>query len=257
MTILSVVQSYWMSLTAFGLFGVLHSLGAQERFKEALAQWAGQFFVDHFWRLLYCLISYLWFYKVVAFLHWGLHPGNDFWLGTYPEWLWQAVTLVHLGSIALLYAAFLQCDYLEFLGLRQAWRGFKVWIGRPEPLNQAGGFGTHYLEVRGVYGWVRHPMLVGGLLFLITSGSSLNNLVFTFMYVTYMLIGCYYEERRLIRIFGQEYLEYCSRIGAYLHHGIRRYTEKEGGDDKITCAGAPGAHDRAVDFILENLGAAA
>ena len=49
----------------------------------------------------------------------------------------------------------------------------------------------------------------------------------------------------------------CGRTGPYLHHGIRRYTEKEGGDDKITCAGAPGAHDRAVDFLLENIGAAA
>jgi len=30
---------------------------------------------------------------------------------------------------------------------------------------------------------------------------------------------------------------------------IRRYSESEGGEDKITCAGAPDAHSRALDFI--------
>lgn len=46
----------------------------------------------------------------------------------------------------------------------------------------------------------------------------------------------------------------CGRIGPYVHRGIRRYSEKEGGDDKITCAGAPDAHDKAIDFILQSVG---
>lgn len=44
----------------------------------------------------------------------------------------------------------------------------------------------------------------------------------------------------------------CGRVGAYIHPGVRRFTEEEGGDDKITCAGAPAAHDNAVNFILNN-----
>lgn len=46
----------------------------------------------------------------------------------------------------------------------------------------------------------------------------------------------------------------CGRIGPYVHRGIRRYSEQEGGDDKITCAGAPEAHDKALDFILQMAG---
>jgi hypothetical protein len=46
----------------------------------------------------------------------------------------------------------------------------------------------------------------------------------------------------------------CGRTGAYAHPGIRRYSEKEGGDDKITCAGAPDAHDKALAFIAGALG---
>jgi hypothetical protein len=39
-----------------------------------------------------------------------------------------------------------------------------------------------------------------------------------------------------------------------VHAGIRRFTESEGGDDKITCAGAPDAHERAIEFILKAAG---
>lgn len=43
----------------------------------------------------------------------------------------------------------------------------------------------------------------------------------------------------------------CGRTGVHVDPRIRRYSEAEGGDDKITCAGAPDAHDRALDFITE------
>jgi hypothetical protein len=45
----------------------------------------------------------------------------------------------------------------------------------------------------------------------------------------------------------------CGRLGPYVDPDIRRYSEIEGGDDKITCAGAPEAHDRALDFILQHI----
>lgn len=38
----------------------------------------------------------------------------------------------------------------------------------------------------------------------------------------------------------------CGRTGAYLVPPIRRYSEAQGGDDKINCAGAPEAHDKAM-----------
>lgn len=44
----------------------------------------------------------------------------------------------------------------------------------------------------------------------------------------------------------------CGRPGHYLHASINRYSEKQGGDDKINCAGAPEAHDKAIDFLLRH-----
>ena len=210
-----LIASYGGSAAAFAVFALLHSVGAREPCKEALARWISSFFVEHFWRLAYSVLSFGALYWGVSSLHWTRNPENDVWIVLYPEWLWNAVTVLHLGSIALIYAAFMQNDYLEFLGLKQAWRGLRALVGRPAcaPMRV---FGSDRLEVRGVYGWVRHPMLVGGLLFLLTSGPSLNNLIYTAMYAAYMLIGGYYEEKRLVRVFGEDYVSYRRRVGAFV-----------------------------------------
>lgn len=213
MLYLSFLGSYGPSFAAFGAFALLHSICAQEPFKDALARRTGPFFVDHFWRLIYCAASYGALYYGVASLHWARNTDYDFWVFIYPDWLWQTITALHLGSIALIYAAFLQSDYLEFWGFRQAWRGIRVLLG--VAASEVRLFGTHRLETQGVYGWVRHPMLSAGLLFLLTSGPSLNNIVYCGMYTAYMLIGGYYEERRLLRIFGEDYRAYRRVVGAF------------------------------------------
>lgn len=210
----ALIESYGPSLAAFGLFGLLHSAAAQEPFKQALAKAAGAFFVDHFWRLVYCGLSFAALYWGVAALHWNRNPDLDAWLVVYPDWLWALLTLVHLGSIAVIYAAFLQSDYLEFLGFKQAWRGLCLILGQSDvpPLEL---FGTHRLVVTGVYRWVRHPMMAAGLWFLLTSGPSTNNIIYAAMYAAYMFIGGYFEDRRLGRVFGDEYLLYRQRVGAF------------------------------------------
>ena len=209
-------------MAAFAVFGLLHSIGAQEPFKNALARWTGSFFVDYFWRLVYCGLSYWALYYGIAALHWARNVEYDYWLIAYPDWLWRVVVVLHLGSVALLYTAFLQSDYPEFLGFKQAYRGLLVMFGGAGELANLKLFGTHRLVVSGTYRWVRHPMMVGGLLFMLTSGPSLNNVVYTAMYTAYMLIGGYFEERRMIRIFGEDYRRYQRQVGAYFPRLGRR-----------------------------------
>lgn len=215
MQALTVLVDYWQSLAAFALFGLLHSLGAQEPFKNALARWTSPLFVDHFWRFVYCALSYAALYYWIAVLHWGAHPDANVWLVDYPQPVWRVLVVLHLFSIALAYVSFLQSDYLEFLGLTQMWRGLRRLLSPSAHVPVLALFGTQRLEVKGVYGWIRHPMLVAGFLFLATSGPSRNNLVFLLMYTMYMLIGGYYEERRLVRIFGEQYLQYRQQVGAF------------------------------------------
>ena len=220
--VLSVIEDYGASIIAFAVFGLLHSIGAQEPFKKALAGWTSPFFVDHFWRLIYCGLSYWALYYGIASLHWARNREHDIWLIDYPDWLWQIIIVLHLVSIALLYIALLQSDYLEFLGLRQAYQGLLKMSGKVASTSAIELFGTHRLEVKGLYGWVRHPMMVAGFLFLLTSGPSLNNIVYTVMYAAYMVIGGYYEERRMIRVFDDEYRRYQRRVGAFVPNLRRR-----------------------------------
>ncbi len=49
---------------------------------------------------------------------------------------------------------------------------------------------------------------------------------------------------------GYDHTCECGRKGAYVGGEVRRYSEKEGGDDKINCSGAPEAHDKALEFLL-------
>ena len=211
---LTFLSDYGPALAAFAAFAVFHSVCAHEPFKDALARVTGRFFVDHFWRAAYCALSLAALYNVISALLWARNLDHNIWLFVYPDWLWSAITILHLGSVALIYVAFVQSDYLEFLGIKQAWHGALVLVGARTPRAPA-LFGTDRLVVSGVYRWIRHPMLSGGLLFLLTSGPSLNNLVYTGMYLIYMVIGGYYEERRLIHIFSHDYLRYRERVGAF------------------------------------------
>jgi hypothetical protein len=43
----------------------------------------------------------------------------------------------------------------------------------------------------------------------------------------------------------------CGRTTVHLHPAIRRLSEREGGDDKITCAAAEDAHAAALDFLTQ------
>jgi len=223
--VLSALDDYGASIIAFTIFGLLHSVGAQEPFKKNLAGWVTPFFVDHFWRMIYCGLSYWALYYGIATLHWARNTEHDIWLITYPDWLWQVIVVLHLGSIAFLYSAFLQSNYLEFLGLKQAYSGLQKLFGKTTSCDNIELFGTHRLEVKGVYSWVRHPMMVAGFLFLLTSGPSLNNIVYLAMYFIYMLIGGYYEEKRMIKIFGDGYRRYQRRVGAFVPYFRCRYED--------------------------------
>jgi hypothetical protein len=45
----------------------------------------------------------------------------------------------------------------------------------------------------------------------------------------------------------------CGRTGAFIDRGISRYSDKVTGDDKISCARIPEAHDKAVDYLVNSV----
>jgi len=109
---------------------------------------------------------------------------------------WSSVFLIGSGiSVLLLFVAVLQTDVLSFIGLRQLFE--EAQPGK--------------LVTKGFYRVVRHPLYTFGLLALwLSSSVSVNAFVVYVGLTIYILVGIYFEERKLLREFGQAYADYRS-----------------------------------------------
>jgi protein-S-isoprenylcysteine O-methyltransferase Ste14 len=97
------------------------------------------------------------------------------------------------ASVLFLLIAVLQTDLLSFAGLRQLMEAEK-------PGNLITG---------GLYRMVRHPLYTFSLLILWLSPSmTVNSFVVYIALTTYVLIGIIFEERKLLREYGNDYANY-------------------------------------------------
>jgi len=142
-----------------------------------------------FYRLLYNVFSVISFVPILYLM--AVLPNRDLYQVPAP---WSYVMLAGQGlSVLLLFVAILQTDTLAFVGLRQ--------IISDEKNGQ--------LIVSGLYHYVRHPLYTFGLLILwLTPNMSINSLIVYVSLTVYILVGAYFEERKLLREFGKEYADY-------------------------------------------------
>jgi len=71
------------------------------------------------------------------------------------------------------------------------------------------------LQVNGLNRYVRHPLYSGTLLFawsVFFWQPYLSNLISCFIISAYTIIGAWFEERKLVKVFGEEYKKYVSRV---------------------------------------------
>ena len=204
---------HWKVSAAFLGFALFHSITAHEWFKEKLAGLTGRFFVEQFWRGIYCTLSLL-------MLKFGIYnPLNYARVGevefiALPLWLMNLSAITFFLGVFITYWAFLEFDFLEFLGVKQTYYGLRYLLsGREVPEKKIAG--TDRLVVQGVYHLVRHPMLAGGFLMAISGPPIFGNYLYSTLFFLYMSIGVFYEERRLVKNLGQEYLDYKQQVGAF------------------------------------------
>ena len=177
----------WLIL-AVAVWGIVHSWLASHTFKRWLTRALGDGF-KKFYRLLYNLFSVV---SIVPVLYLMLTlPDQDFYHVPAP---WRYLMFAGQGlSAILLLVSLLQTDILSFAGLRQI-----VEVEKPGKL-----------VVSGVYRWVRHPLYTFGLASIWLSASmSWNSFVVYVAFTAYILVGIYFEERKLLREFGQAYADY-------------------------------------------------
>jgi protein-S-isoprenylcysteine O-methyltransferase Ste14 len=187
--------AFWWILLAWVLYGALHSLLASSSAK-ALAERRFGPGVLRYYRLFYNLVVTLTLLPLLALV--VLSPDLEISRISFP---WVALTLLVEGmSVLGLLAGVLQTGALRFLGLAQI-------TGSPD------FGGPSKLEIRGLYRYVRHPLYLFGLLIIwLIPLMTWNILAFNLGATLYILVGIQFEERRLLKEFGQAYADYQQRV---------------------------------------------
>ena len=180
---------FWLILSII-LWGIVHSVTASLEFKDSLRRVFGAGFM-RFYRLGYNVFSVISFVPILYIS--TVVPTQNFYRVTSPL---NYLMLAGQGLSALmLLVVVLQTDTLSFVGLRQL-------VEEEKPGK---------LVTTGFYRYMRHPLYTFGLLFIWLSPSvSVNSFVLYVSMTIYIVVGAYFEERKLLCEFGQEYADYKS-----------------------------------------------
>ena len=181
----------WLFLAVL-IWGVVHtllaSLGAKDWFRKLLGGNRGMSFY-RFGYNVFAAISFLPILWLLAVL-----PDKNLYSIPAP-WIYLFLAGQGFAGV-ILFIGVMQTDALSFVGLRQL-------IEREERSSK--------LVTNGLYGYVRHPLYSAGLLFIwLTPVMSVNLLILFTSLTVYIVMGAFFEERKLSREFGQEYIDYRS-----------------------------------------------
>lgn len=181
----------WLILS-IALWGLVHSLMASLRFKALLENLLGAK-SSRFYRLFYNIFSVISFVPILWLMR--VLPDNILYQIPAP-WYYLVLFGQAISALGLMVGLF-QTDLGKFAGLRQI----------ISPAGEKNG----KLVITGLYRHMRHPLYTFGLLFIwLTPMMTVNMLVVYISSTLYIIIGAYFEERKLLREFGDAYAEYQS-----------------------------------------------
>lgn len=189
---LSVCVAAWLS------FGLAHSLLATISVRQRMQTWLGPAE-----RLAFNLVAVVHLAAVLAISAFVFAGQAAFHL---PLWFRITLHLVQMIGFVFLLAALREYDLGLFSGVRQ-WR-----TGVAENLK---GISEH-LVVVGLHKFVRHPLYAASILLLFASATTPLGLVTASCATLYFMIGLKFEERKLLRLYGEEYRAYRAATPALL-----------------------------------------
>jgi len=188
----------------FSFFAVLHSYLASVPVKKYLIEkYPG---LGAFYRLFYNLFALFSF----LLIYW-LSPEPDVIIYdfNYPFDI-IIIILQILSFFGFIWTAF-YIDLREFLGLKQIERYLKGTYD-PETLDE-----VTELNTTGPYKFSRHPLYLFAILFLVFRPvMDLAYLTYLVCFIAYFYIGAYYEERKLVQKYGEQYQRYQESVPSIL-----------------------------------------
>ena len=198
-------MSYLLAILLWFIFGLIHSILARPFFKNKVAVVFGYSFKNYFYPSIY-FVSQCIFFSFIYNLICNLEYGKVIFQIT--ENYKTFYFIIGILSNLFLICSVLQFNISEFTGTRQILEYFKLVKKRNnEQLNQK------YL-----YKYIRHPMYLGIILVYITSHTIFTELFFVNLLciIFYIEIGSYFEEKTLLKKFGNKYKIYKKNTYKYL-----------------------------------------
>jgi protein-S-isoprenylcysteine O-methyltransferase Ste14 len=176
------------------IFAIQHSAMARRPFKQWLTHWMPASIERSTY--VFCsslaLILLFWLWRPLPTVIW--HIDN-------PLLANVAMALSLIGWVVVLVSSFL-INHFELFGLHQVANNL-AGKAMPEPR-----FRTPFF-----YKSVRHPIYLGFIVaFWATPTMTIGHLLFAVGTTAYILVGIFFEERDLVRLFGDEYRHYQDRV---------------------------------------------
>ena len=194
----SLGQAVLIDAVLLGLFAIQHSGMARQGFKRAWTKVVQQ----PIERSTYVLVASATLLAVVVF--WQPMP-QTIWSVDSQPWVLLLQALFWLGWLLLLTSTFL-INHFDLFGLQQVWR-----YSRNLPY-EAPKFVTP-----GPYRLVRHPLYLGFLVaFWSAPHMTLGHLFFSVMCTGYILLAIQFEERDMVKFYGEAYRAYRSGVSMLL-----------------------------------------
>ena len=200
---LPLIAKLLWNASLFMTFGVLHSFFAQPEIHKYIRKVLPEQFI----RTLYMVITG---FCVSLIMFCWQHTGIQLYSLSLPK------TTLDIISIAL-YSIFMTCNVYIFhifgifnlFGLEQ--------IFHKEDKAEVRSEGTQQLFTTGIYGIVRHPIYTFFMsAFLLAPRMTLDRMWIVVLCLSYLSFGVPVEERKLVKLFGQPYLEYRKKVPAVI-----------------------------------------
>ena len=186
-------------IVAWGAFALFHSVTVSEPYERWARRVMGEDRFRAYHRLLFTLYSAAATAAVLLYVR-SLPDLPLYRIDGWGRLLFHGVQI--LGAGLLLWTPW---DLKEFIGLRQ-WERHRKGEGEAPVRNER-------LFTGKGYGLVRHPLYLGcSLLLAFHPVQTRNSFASAVAIVAYFYIGTFFEERRLVRRFGEAYREYQHRV---------------------------------------------
>lgn len=207
-----MLSSPLIILLSILIYGFVHTLLATLEVKARVKQLFGRA-ADRWYRLVYNVFAVVTLLPILVLPFILL----DMPMYTIPvPWLYLS-TAVQLLALLALGIGLLQTGLWTFLGFQQI----------VNPVQD----GSSQMVTDGLYRWVRHPLYTAGLVLIwLIPVMTYNLLALNLGLTIYLILGAVYEERKLVREFGDDYVSYQVRVPMLIPLIFRRQRPGESED---------------------------